>query len=77
VTSLVTNLRVFGIVLTLGCLALGAYVVNWRQTLRVIAEADLKLTARGRLPVCDVLPGRRALAAAGCPRQGSARQADV
>jgi len=41
VTSFARQLRIFGIVLTVACLALGAYIVDWRETLQVIAGASL------------------------------------
>src|ERR1700730_2027407 len=41
--TLVAHLRVLGIVLTVACLVLGAYVVDWRRMLQVIAGADLGL----------------------------------
>ena len=37
--------RILGIVLTVACLALGAYAVNWPRTLSAIADANLKLAA--------------------------------
>jgi uncharacterized protein (TIRG00374 family) len=37
--------RVFGLLLTVVCLALGAYAVSWPQTFSVIAAANLELTA--------------------------------
>ena len=41
--------RIFGIVLTVACLALGAYAVNWPQTLSAIADANLELAALSTL----------------------------
>jgi uncharacterized protein (TIRG00374 family) len=41
--------RILGIVLTVACLALGGYAVNWPQTLSAIADANLKLAALSTL----------------------------
>jgi uncharacterized protein (TIRG00374 family) len=41
--------RILGIVLTVACLALGAYAVNWPQTLSAIANANLELAALSTL----------------------------
>jgi glycosyltransferase 2 family protein len=48
----VTYLSVLGIVLTVACLMLGAYVVDWHRMLQVIAGADLGLI--GLASVCQV-----------------------
>src|SRR5262249_57266511 len=47
--------RIFGIVLTVACLALGAYSVNWPQTLSAIADANLELAALSTLCVFAAL----------------------
>ena len=47
--TLVAHLRVLGIVLTVACLVLGAYVVDWRRMLQVIAGADLGLIGMASL----------------------------
>jgi uncharacterized protein (TIRG00374 family) len=49
----VAYLRVLGIVLTGACLLLGAYVVDWRRMLQVMAGADLRLI--GSASVCQVV----------------------
>jgi uncharacterized protein (TIRG00374 family) len=49
---LIGHLRVVGIVLTVACLMLGAYVVDWRRMLQVIAGADLGLI--GLASMCQV-----------------------
>lgn len=54
--TLVAHLRVLGIVLTVACLVLGAYVVDWRRMLQVIAGADLGLI--GMASLCQAV-GRR------------------